>query len=123
MGSGKALGDNRAEDAAQAAVASPLLEDVNLSGARGILVNVTGANMTLGEFQDIGAVVSAFASDDATVVMGTAIDDTLGEELRVTVVATGLGVPPVAKKPEINVVPRNSEGGVDYGQLEKLVTC
>jgi len=119
MGSGKAIGDNRAEDAAQAAVASPLLEDVNLSGARGILVNVTGANMTLGEFQDIGAVVSSFASDDATVVMGTAIDDTMGEELRVTVVATGLGVPPVAKKPEINVVPRNSEGRVDYGQLEK----
>ncbi len=119
MGSGKALGDNRAEEAAQAAIASPLLEDVNLSGARGILVNVTGANMTLGEFQDIGAVVSAFASDDATVVMGTAIDDTLGEELRVTVVATGLGVPQMAKKPEINVVPRNNEGDVDYGQLEK----
>jgi cell division protein FtsZ len=119
MGSGKALGDDRAEMAAQAAVASPLLEDVNLSGARGILVNVTGANMTLGEFQDIGAVVSSFASDDATVVMGTAIDDTLGEELRVTVVATGLGVPPMAKKPEMNVVPRNTEGDVDYGQLEK----
>ncbi len=119
MGSGKALGDDRAEAAAQAAVASPLLEDVNLSGARGILVNVTGANMTLGEFQDIGAVVSSFASDDATVVMGTAIDDTLGEELRVTVVATGLGVPPMAKKPEMNVVPRNTEGDVDYGQLEK----
>ena len=119
MGSGKAVGDNRAQEAAQAAVASPLLEDVNLSGARGILVNVTGANMTLGEFQDIGAVVSSFASDDATVVMGTAIDDTLGEELRVTVVATGLGVPQMAKKPEINVVPRNTDGGVDYGQLEK----
>ena len=119
MGSGKSLGDNRAEEAAQAAIASPLLEDVNLSGARGILVNVTGANMTLGEFQDIGAVVSSFASDDATVVMGTAIDDTLGEELRVTVVATGLGVPQMAKKPEINVVPRNNEGDVDYGQLEK----
>ncbi|MCK5263794.1 MAG: cell division protein FtsZ, partial [Gammaproteobacteria bacterium] len=120
MGSGKALGDNRAEEAAQAAIASPLLEDVNLSGARGILVNVTGANMTLGEFQDIGAVVSSFASDDATVVMGTAIDDTLGEELRVTVVATGLGMPPqVAKKPEINVVPRNTDGDVDYGQLDK----
>ncbi|MFC1589071.1 cell division protein FtsZ [Pseudomonadota bacterium] len=119
MGSGKALGDNRAEEAAQAAVASPLLEDVNLSGARGILVNVTGANMTLGEFQDIGAVVSSFASDDATVVMGTAIDDTLGDELRVTVVATGLGVPQVAKKPEINVVPRNTDGDVDYGQLDK----
>ncbi len=119
MGSGKAVGDDRAEEAAQAAVASPLLEDVNLSGARGILVNVTGANMTLGEFQDIGAVVSSFASDDATVVMGTAIDDTLGEELRVTVVATGLGMPPMAKKPEINVVPRNNDGDVDYGQLDK----
>ena len=119
MGSGKALGDDRAEAAAQAAVASPLLEDVNLSGARGILVNVTGANMTLGEFQDIGAVVSSFASDDATVVMGTAIDDTLGEELRFTVGSAGLGVPPMAKKPEMNVVPRNTEGDVDYGQLEK----
>ncbi len=119
MGSGKAEGDNRAEEAAQAAIASPLLEDVNISGARGILVNVTGANMTLGEFQDIGAVVSSFASDDATVVMGTAIDDTLGEELRVTVVATGLGAPQIAKNPEINVVPRNSDGGVDYGELEK----
>jgi len=119
MGSGKALGDDRAEEAAQAAVASPLLEDVNLSGARGILVNVTGANMTLGEFHDIGAVVSSFASDDATVVMGTAIDDTLGDELRVTVVATGLGMPPMAKKPEMNVVPRNNDGDVDYGQLDK----
>ena len=119
MGSGKASGDDRAELAAQAAVASPLLEDVNLSGARGILVNVTGANMTLGEFQDIGAVVSSFASDDATVVMGTAIDDSLEDELRVTVVATGLGVPPVAKKTGINVVPRNKEGDVDYGQLDK----
>lgn len=119
MGSGKAIGDNRAEEAAQAAVASPLLEDVNLSGARGILVNVTGANMTLGEFQDIGAVVSCFASDDATVVMGTAIDETLGEELRVTVVATGLGMPAMAKKPEMNVVPRNADGDVDYGQLDK----
>ena len=69
--------------------------------------------------KDIGAVVSSFASDDATVVMGTAIDDTLGEELRVTVVATGLGVPPAAKKPEINVVPRNTDGDVDYGQLDK----
>lgn len=119
MGSGKACGATRAEEAAQAAIASPLLEDVNLSGARGILVNVTGANMTLGEFQDIGAVISSFASDDATVVMGTAIDDAMNEELRVTVVATGLGVPKMNKKPDINVVPRNNEGDVDYGLLEK----
>jgi len=120
MGSGKASGPERAEEAAQAAIASPLLEDVNLSGARGILVNVTGANMKLGEFQDIGAVISSFASDDATVVMGTAIDDTMGDELRVTVVATGLGgATKLNKKPDINVVPRNNEGDVDYGLLEK----
>jgi len=91
MGSGRATGENRAQEAAEAAIASPLLEDVDISGARGILVNVTGANMTLGEFQDIGAVVNGFASEDATVVMGTAIDESLDGEIRVTVVATGLG--------------------------------
>jgi cell division protein FtsZ len=91
MGSGRAVGDTRAQEAAEAAIASPLLEDVDLAGARGILVNVTGANMTLGEFQDIGAVVNEFASEDATVVMGTAIDESLEGEIRVTVVATGLG--------------------------------
>ncbi len=93
MGSGRSSGENRATEAAQAAVASPLLEDVNLSGAKGILVNVTGANMTLGEFQDIGDVISSFSSDDATVVMGTAIDEMLDDQIRVTVVATGLGHP------------------------------
>jgi len=93
MGSGRSSGENRASEAANAAIASPLLEDVNLSGAKGILVNVTGANMTLGEFQDIGDVISSFASDDATVVMGTAIDEMLDDQIRVTVVATGLGHP------------------------------
>ncbi len=91
MGSGKAIGETRAKEAAEAAIASPLLEDVNLHGAHGILVNVTGANMTLGEFQDIGSVINSFASEDATVVMGTAIDESLEGEIRVTVVATGLG--------------------------------
>lgn len=91
MGSGRAIGDDRAKEAAEAAIASPLLEDVDLAGAKGILVNVTGSNMTLGEFQDIGAVISEFASEDATVVMGTAIDESLEGEIRVTVVATGLG--------------------------------
>jgi cell division protein FtsZ len=120
MGSGKASGPERAEEAAQAAIASPLLEDVDLSGARGILVNVTGANMKLGEFQDIGEVISSFSSDDATVVMGTAIDDSMNEELRVTVVATGLGgAPKIVQKPEINVVQRTNDGDVDYGLLEK----
>lgn len=93
MGSGRATGEDRAKEAAEAAIASPLLEDVDISGARGILVNVTGANMTLGEFQDIGAVIHEFSSEDATVVMGTAIDEELEGEIRVTVVATGLGSP------------------------------
>ena len=77
MGSGISSGDERARLAAEAAVASPLLEDVNISGARGILVNVTGTNLTLGEFEDIGAIISSFASDEAIVVMGTAIDPEL----------------------------------------------
>ena len=110
MGSGRSNSENRAQEAAEAAIASPLLEDVNIAGARGILVNVTGANMTLGEFQDIGAVINGFASDDATVVMGTAIDESLDGEIRVTVVATGLGhhstpvQAPVPAPAEIKVV-------------------
>ncbi len=115
MGSGRARGENRADKAASAAIASPLLEDVNLAGARGILVNVTGANMTLGEFQDIGAVINSFASEDATVVMGTAIDDALEDELRVTVVATGLGTPAVVKSPKL--VKTESNGKIDYDKL------
>lgn len=92
MGSGKATGENRAREAAEAAVASPLLEDVNLSGARGILVNVTaGMDMSIGEFEEVGNTVKEFASDNATVVVGTVIDPEMTGELRVTVVATGLG--------------------------------
>jgi cell division protein FtsZ len=119
MGSGRASGPDRAEVAARAAIASPLLEDINLSGAKGILVNVTGANMKLGEFQDIGEVISSFASADATVVMGTAIDEMLEDEIRVTVVATGLGqphVPPVAVKTS---TVRKSDGTPDYTKLEE----
>jgi len=94
MGSGQASGDDRAIMAAQAAIGSPLLEDVNLSGACGILVNITaGTNLTMKEFEEVGSTVSDLASDDATVVMGTVIDAELGDDLRVTVVATGLGGP------------------------------
>ena len=120
MGSGIATGENRASLAAEAAVASPLLEDVNISGARGILVNVTGTNLTLGEFEDIGAIISSFASEEAVVVMGTAIDPELEEQLRVTVVATGLGhaVPNMAKE-AMKVVKRTTTGEVDYGDYDK----
>lgn len=92
MGSGKAQGEDRAAVAAEAAVSSPLLEDVNLSGARGILVNITaGMDMTIGEFDEVGNTVKQFSSDNATVVVGTVIDPDMSGEMRVTIVATGLG--------------------------------
>jgi cell division protein FtsZ len=92
MGTGVASGETRARLAADAAVSSPLLEDINLSGAHGILVNVTaGMNLAIGEFEEVGRIVKEFASEDATVVVGTVIDPEMTNELRVTVVATGLG--------------------------------
>jgi cell division protein FtsZ len=91
MGSGRGTGPDRAREAAEAAIASPLLEDISIAGAKGILVNITsGANITLGEFETVGNIIKDLASDNATVVVGTAIDPKLNDELRVTVVATGL---------------------------------
>ncbi|MBK1705774.1 cell division protein FtsZ [Halochromatium glycolicum] len=92
MGTGSATGENRAREAAEKAINSPLLEDIDLSGANGILVNITaGMTLTIGEFDEVGNTVRDFADDNATVVVGTVIDPDLEEELRVTVVATGLG--------------------------------
>ena len=92
MGSGTSSGEDRAREAAEAAISSPLLEDINLAGANGILVNVTaGMDLSIGEFQEVGATVKEFASDDATVVVGTVIDPDMTDQIRVTVVATGLG--------------------------------
>ncbi len=92
MGTGTGTGENRARDAAEAAIASPLLEDVNLAGARGILVNITGGmDLSIGEFQAVGDAIKDFVSDDATVVIGTVIDPELTDVLRVTVIVTGLG--------------------------------
>src|SRR6202522_3250284 len=100
MGSGSAAGDDRAREAAEAAISSPLLEDINLSGAQGILVNVTaGMDLSIGEFQEVGNVIKQFASDDATVVVGTVIDPDMANQIRVTVVATGLGKPVAAARP------------------------
>lgn len=94
MGTGRAAGEHRAQEAAEAAIRSPLLEDVDLHGARGILVNVTaGPDLSMGDFIDVGNVVEEYASDSATVVIGTVIDPNMGDELKVTVVATGLGEP------------------------------
>ena len=103
MGSGTARGDDRAQAAAEAAIKNPLLEDVNLNGACGILVNVTaGPNLTMREFDEIGRIIHDFASEDATVVIGTSLDPEMKDDVRVTVVATGLnranasrGQPPI----------------------------
>ena len=81
----------RAREAAECAVASPLLEDVDLSGAKGVLVNISGGlDMTIGEFETVGDTIRQFTSDNATVVVGTVVDTTLNDELKVTVVVTGL---------------------------------
>lgn len=91
MGTGAATGENRAREAAEKAIRSPLLEDIDLHGARGILVNITaGPDLSIGEFNDVGATVQEFASQDATIVVGTSIDMEMSDELRVTVVAAGL---------------------------------
>ena len=101
MGSGTAKGEDRAREAAEAAVASPLLEDIDLMGANGILVNVTaGMDLAIGEFEEVGNTVKEFASENATVVVGTVIDPDMRDELRVTVVATGLGSEAKAKSVE-----------------------
>lgn len=102
MGTGVARGEDRAEEAAEAAVASPLLEDIDLAGARGVLVNITaGMDMSIEEFETVGNHVKAYASDNATVVVGAVIDPEMSDELRVTVVATGIGS---ERKPDIQLV-------------------
>ena len=127
MGTGHASGPNRAREAAEAAIRSPLLEDVNLMGARGILVNITaGPDLSLGEFSEVGSTVEEFASETATVVVGTVIDPELRDELRVTVVATGLGAREKPVKVIDNTaaapaqsVQRPEAGAPNYRDLER----
>ncbi|MBQ0783914.1 MAG: cell division protein FtsZ [Amphritea sp.] len=120
MGTGSARGENRAVEAAEAAVRSPLLEDVDLMGARGILVNITaGLDLSLGEFSDVGQVIEEFASDNATVVVGTVIDPEMVDDIKVTVVATGLQ----KNEPEQSTVKvvsntRKPDGQLDLNKLE-----
>lgn len=121
MGTGSASGDNRAQDAAEAAIRSPLLEDVDLHGARGILVNVTaGPELSIGEFTEVGNIIQDFASGSATIVVGTVIDLDMGEELKVTVVATGLGAQEIPTVAVDNTLSQQSlDGRVDYAQLDR----
>lgn len=121
MGTGKGTGEERARLAAEAAIACPLLEDVNLSGARGILVNITsGPDLGMNEFATVGEAIGDFASDNALVVIGTVLDDSVTDELRVTVVATGLDAS--SEEPEEKVVrsvpPREANGEIDYKPLD-----
>ncbi len=106
MGSAISEGEDRAHLAAEAAVASPLLENVDLKGARGVLVNITSNDsLTLDEYYEVMNTIQGFAAEEATVIVGTALDETMGDRLRVTMVATGLGTAVKAtKKPEIRIV-------------------
>ncbi|MGR6873419.1 cell division protein FtsZ [Pseudomonas sp. HK3] len=120
MGTGSSSGENRAREAAEAAIRSPLLEDVNLQGARGILVNITaGMNLSLGEFTEVGDTIEEFSSDNATIVVGTVIDENMTDELRVTVVATGLGNIEAAPKKVVDNTISKPDGSVDYKKLDR----
>jgi cell division protein FtsZ len=119
MGSGKAQGEDRAKVAAQAAISSPLLEDINLSGAKGILVNITaGMDFSIGEFEEVGNTIKHFASDNATVVVGTVIDPEMSGEMRVTIVATGLGQSARDEVARVKAVPE-SHAKLDYKDFER----
>ncbi len=118
MGSGTASGDNRAREAAEKAIACPLLEDINLQGANGILVNITATDMDLTEFDEIGSIMHAFASENADMKIGTALNSEMGDEIKVTVVATGMGDNKAASSP-VKLVQKAAAGDINYDVLDK----
>ncbi len=126
MGTGTAKGEDRARIAAEAAISSPLLEDINLNGARGVLVNITaGLDMSIGEFEAVGEVIKGFISETATVVVGTVIDPNMTEEMRVTVVVTGLtgssaGVGTAKQQPGIQTqeLPQSIKEAMPVGAMD-----
>ena len=119
MGTGSASGENRAREAAEKAIACPLLEDINLQGARGILVNISAANMGIAEFNEVGNIVHEFASEDAIIKIGTAIDPDLDDMIKVTVVATGMGLPPVPVKATVKSMTQGNTGAINYDEFDK----
>lgn len=121
MGSGSASGEDRARVAAEAAVSSPLLDGVDLAGAKGVLVNVTtGENLGLVEFEEVGKTIKQFAAENATVVIGTVLDPEMSDELRVTVVATGLGGPAGAQDvPRMRLIDKRVPGEPNYADYER----
>lgn len=124
MGTGVGSGENRARMAAENAIASPLLEDVDLNGARGVLVNITaGLDLSIGEFEEVGDVIKNITSDGATVVVGTVIDPELRDEVRVTVIVTGLGRKQIGgsvRMPERTTdTTKTADPSLDYQHLDK----
>ena len=121
MGSGSSSGDDRAREAADAAASSPLLEDINLAGANGILVNVTaGTDLSIGEFQEVGNTVKEYTSPDATIVIGTVIDPEMNDRIRVTVVATGLGQQSNKSEAPMQIIrQKNTKAEPNYQTLDK----
>lgn len=123
MGSGVSVGTERARESAESAISSPLLEDINISGAKGILVNVTASScLSIGEFEEVGNHIKSLASDDATVVVGTVIDESMGDALRVTLVATGIGSQSMSMpvKPAVKLVEaRESESEANNDEIER----
>jgi len=118
MGSAEASGEGRAAVAAEAAVKSPLLENVDLKGARGVLVNITADDsLTLDEYYDVMNTIQSFTADEATVIVGTAFDSSMGEKLRVTMVATGLGNPLRGAMPKPKVIVDNELATGTYGPM------
>ena len=123
VGTGKAEGEDRARKAAEAAINSPLLEDVNLKGARGILVNITaGEDMTIDEFEEVGSIIKGFAADNSTTIVGTCTDPEMTESIRVTIVATGLGN---VVRTQPTLVQTGTSGGLvppNYDDLDQPIT-
>jgi cell division protein FtsZ len=120
MGTGHAKGENRAREAAEKAIACPLLEDINLQGARGILVNIAAADMGIAEFDEVGNIIHQFASEDAIIKIGNAIDPSLGDEIKVTVVATGMGMPRAqVTRASDHLVKKVAAGVTNYDALDK----
>jgi len=120
MGSGAATGENRAREAAEKAIACPLLEDINLQGAKGILVNVTAADIGMDEFDEIGSIMHEFSSENADIKIGMAINPEREDEIKVTVVATGMGMTEtVTNKSPLNLVQKITTGDASYNEFDK----
>lgn len=105
MGTGMASGEDRATEAAEKAISSPLLEDVSISGAKGVLMNISsGLDLTIDEVQEASSLIQQEAHQDANIIWGTVLDQSAGDELRVTVIATGIGEVDVRPKPDLGVI-------------------